>query len=276
MVDWPRPETNGHLLNDGNIGLVFMRQVASSSAYTHIMVSRSPVDARACYSNKGIMSLAPLYLHDGSTSRSQTLFSDGEEFVTNLKPEFANIFSGFVDKKKASIDQQIFDYMVGVLGSKTFRKRYESLLKIDYPRIPIPKDKNLFAKISILGGVLSRLQLLEEKIPLVEQPKFFGSKDAVVSKVSHDEDGIWIDSGSRGVENATSGFAGVTEEVFNFEIGGYQVCDKWFKDRRGRSLSPTEILHARKMLGSISRMILTQSEIDKVIESHGGFPGAFI
>ena len=276
MVDWPRPETNGHLLNDGNIGLVFMRQVASSSAYTHIMVSRSPVDARACYSNKGIMSLAPLYLHDGSTSRSQTLFSDGEEFVTNLKPEFANIFSGFVDKKKASIDQQIFDYMVGVLGSKAFRKRYESLLKIDYPRIPIPKDKNLFTKISILGGVLSRLQLLEEKIPLVEQPKFFGSKDAVVSKVSHDEDGIWIDSGSRGVENATSGFAGVTEEVFNFEIGGYQVCDKWFKDRRGRSLSPTEILHARKMLGSISRMILTQSEIDKVIESHGGFPGAFI
>jgi predicted helicase len=222
------------------------------------------------------MSLAPLYLHDGSTSRSQTLFSDGEEFVTNLKPEFASVFKEFVDKTKANIDQQIFDYIVGVLSSRTYRKRYESLLKIDYPRVPIPKDKSLFVSISILGGLLSRLQLLEEKIPLNEQPKFFGSKDAMVGKVVHDEDGIWIDSASRGIENGTSGFAGVTEEVFNFEIGGYQVCEKWFKDRRGRSLSPVEIIHARKMLGSISRMISAQGEIDKVIDSHGGFPGAFI
>jgi predicted helicase len=275
MVDWPRPETNGHLLNEGNIGLVFMRQVASSSDYTHVMVSRSPVDARACYSNKGIMSLAPLYLHDGSTSRSQTLFFENEEIATNLKPEFIGLFNKFVDKKKGAIDQQIFDYIVGILSSKTFRKRYESLLKIDFPRVPIPRDKILFAKISELGGSLSRLQLLEENIPLAEQPKFFGSKDALINKISLDEDGIWIDSGSRGNDSGTSGFAGVTEEVFNFEIGGYQVCEKWFKDRRGRKLSAIEILHARKMLGSISRMISSQSEIDKEIANFGGFPGAF-
>lgn len=275
MVDWPRPETNGHLLNDGNIGLVFMRQVASSSEYTHVMVSRKPVDARACYSNKGIMSLAPLYLHDGSTSRSQTLFSDGEEFVTNLKPEFLGTLTKLVDVKKGSIDQQIFDYIFGILSSKNYRKRYESLLKIDFPRVPIPREKVLFAEISRLGGILSRLQLLEENIPLAEQPKYFGSKDAVVSKVSHDEDCIWIDSGTRGIEG-TSGFAGVTEEVFSFEIGGYQVCEKWFKDRRGRSLAASEILHVRKMLCSISRMISTQLAIDDAIDSNGGFPRAFI
>lgn len=276
MVDWPRPETNGHLLNDGNIGLVFMRQVASSSDYTHVMVSRSPVDARACYSNKGIMSLAPLYLHEGSTSRSQTLFSDGEKFVTNLKPKFVSMLDKFVDGKKVNSDQQIFNYIVGILGSKTYRKRYESLLKIDFPRVPIPKNKSLFAKISILGGVLSRLQLLEEKIPLAEQPKFFGVKDAVVGRISHGDDAIWLDAVPRGLNSGTSGFSGVSEKIFKFEIGGYQVCEKWFKDRRGRSLTPDEIIHARKMLSSISRMISTQSEIDRIIEGQGGFPNAFL
>ena len=35
----------------------------------------------------------------------------------------------------------------------------------------------------------------------------------------------------------TIGFRGVPEEVWNFHIGGYQVCEKWLKDRKGRTLS---------------------------------------
>ena len=81
MVDWPRPEVNGHLLNEGNLGLVFMRQVASGDEYTHFMVSRVPVDNRACYSNKGIMALAP------------SVLSDGDSFVDSAaRPNFSRHF----------------------------------------------------------------------------------------------------------------------------------------------------------------------------------------
>jgi predicted helicase len=222
------------------------------------------------------MSLAPLYLHDGSTSRSQTLFSDGEDFVTNLTSEFKTKFDKFVEHKSINTDQQIFDYILGILSSNTYRKKYVSLLKIDFPRVPIPNEKKLFTKVSTLGGRLSRLQLLEESIPASERPKYFGSKDAVVGKIWHDEEVVWIDSGLNGNEAGTSGFTGVTKEVFEFEIGGYQVCEKWFKDRRGRSLSADEISHAREMLSSIARIISTQSEIDQLIDQFGGFPGAFI
>jgi predicted helicase len=276
MVDWMRPETNGHLLNEGNIGLVVMRQVASSSDYTHVIVSRSPVDNRACYSNKGILSLAPLYLHDGATSKSHTLFSDSERTISNFMPDFSIRFQPFIDSETSNADQQIFDYVLGILSCVSYRKRYVSLLKIDFPRVPIPTQKTLFAEVSKLGSRLISLQLLEEKIALIEQPKYFGSKEALVNRVYHKDDVLWIDSSAKEPNNATSGFSGVSGDVFRFELGGYQICEKWFKDRRGQSLSQEERDHARKMLASISKIIAIQAEIDQVVEEHGGFPDAFI
>lgn len=37
--------------------------------------------------------------------------------------------------------------------------------------------------------------------------------------------------------NKTQYFVGIGPEVWGFHIGGYQVCQKWLKDRVGRSLS---------------------------------------
>jgi predicted helicase len=276
MVDWPRPETNGHLLNEGNIGLVFMRQVASSSDYTHVIVSRSPVDARACYSNKGIMSLAPLFLHPGSTSKSQTLFSDDDQVVSNLRADIRQFFEPWTEIGSLDTDQKIFNYIFGILSSVNYRSRYVALLKIDFPRVPMPKSRTLFERISALGGRLSALQLLEEKIPLGEQPKYLGSKEVEVGRVAHVDGVLWIDSNPKISGIGTSGFSGVSDEVFRFELGGYQICDKWFKDRRGQILSDEERVHARKMMGSISKIIELQLEIDEIIEDHGGFPDAFI
>jgi hypothetical protein len=72
-----------------------------------------------------------------------------------------------------------------------------------------------------------------------------------------------------------SGFRGVPEDAWNFHIGGYQVCEKWLKDRKGRTLSKDDIAHYNKIVIALSETIRLMSEIDKVIEKHGGWPGAF-
>ena len=73
----------------------------------------------------------------------------------------------------------------------------------------------------------------------------------------------------------TIGFRGVPEDVWNFHIGGYQVCHKWLKDRKGRTLSDDDIAHYQKIVVAISETIRLMAEIDEVIEEHGGWPGAF-
>jgi predicted helicase len=276
MVDWTRPETNGHLLHSGNIGLVFMRQVASGSRYTHVMVGRTPVEARACYSNKGGMTLAPLFLYEDSNRRSETLFSDTEEIVSNLKPNFKDKFSHLDLDKESDIDQKIFDYIVGVLNSNTYRERYEALLKIDFPRVPIPKDKSVFSKLSALGARISRLQLLEEKLVPAEMPDYFGSSKTEIERVSWEDDVLWIDSKLRQDSSGAAGFKPVSKEVFEFELGGYKVCEKWFKDRRGCTLTEEEISYVKLMLGSISKLIQCQKLIEDVLLEYGDFPNAFV
>jgi uncharacterized protein len=58
---------------------------------------------------------------------------------------------------------------------------------------------------------------------------------------------------------------GVPEEVWNFYIGGYQVCQKWLKDRKGRTLSDDDIQHYQKIVVALQQTIATMTSIDTVI-----------
>ena len=67
----------------------------------------------------------------------------------------------------------------------------------------------------------------------------------------------------------------MAEAVWNFHIGGYQVCEKWLKDRKGRTLSKDDIAHYQKIVVALAETIRLTKEIDQVIEAHRGWPGAF-
>jgi hypothetical protein len=120
-----------------------------------------------------------------------------------------------------------------------------------------------------LGGELTALHLLES--PKLDRPttEFIGGRHPKVEKVSWSRDTVWIDKAQ------TSGFKGVREEVWNFHIGGYRVCEKWLKDRKGRTLSADDIAHYQKIVVALTETIRLMAEIDEVIEKHGGWPGAF-
>jgi hypothetical protein len=72
--------------------------------------------------------------------------------------------------------------------------------------------------------------------------------------------------------NKTQYLEGIPEEVYNFHIGGYQVCQKWLKDCKGRQLSEEEIVHYQRIVVALNETIKIMGEIDEVIEEHGGWP----
>jgi len=75
---------------------------------------------------------------------------------------------------------------------------------------------------------------------------------------------VWI--------NKTQYFDGVPQEVWEFHIGGYQVCHKWLKDRKGRTLTYDDIQHYGRVVAALGETIRLMEQIDEVIEEHGGFP----
>jgi hypothetical protein len=126
-----------------------------------------------------------------------------------------------------------------------------------------------FAALAKLGHHLLALHLLESPNLTQSITNFVGSRNPEVEKVSYASNTVWIDKAQ------STGFRGVPENVWNFHIGGYQVCHKWLKDRKGRTLSDDDIAHYQKIVVALSETIRLMQEIDEVIDRYGGWPGAF-
>lgn len=243
-----------HVLPDG-ISLLTSRQ-STNSYFTSVFVVKGLSEMKTAESSRGSYAF-PIFVHD-----DQTMLLRGSEHSNIQSHLFAPALRG-----KTPTD--ILNYVYAVLHSPSYRTRYAAALKIEFPRIPSSCPEYLFGALSLLGGELVSLHLLESK--LLEKPRttFIGSKDQEIQKSSFKNDTVFIDKAQ------TTGFKGVPEDVWSFHIGGYQVCEKWLKDRKGRTLSHEDIAHYHKIVISLQETIRLMAEIDQVIEKHGGWPGAF-
>ncbi|MBN1921427.1 MAG: DUF559 domain-containing protein, partial [Anaerolineae bacterium] len=155
--------------------------------------------------------------------------------------------------------EDILHYIYAILHSPTYRARYAEFLKIDFPRIPLPSNPAQFWCLVALGRDLVAFHLLEH--PRVNEviTRYPIPGDNRVEK-GHPQY-----AAGRVFINPTQYFEGVPEEVWEFQIGGYQVCDKWLKDRRGRLLTFDDLLHYQKVVVALKETIGLMAEIDDVI-----------
>lgn len=273
IVDWPRTELMPTMLAGENLGLIYMRQVALNEAYSHFGVSRHLVDNRAFYSNKGIMSLAPLYIYpNGNELIQASPWPAGKggrrpnlspEFVAELGEKLGLAFvpDGVGDLKKTFGPKDVFHYAYAVFHSPTYRSRYAQFLKIDFPRLPLTSDRKLFARLCVLGAELVGLHLLERvPTPGATYPQ---AGDSVVDKPRYKPP--MDEAAGRVYVNKNQYFDKVPPEVWEFQVGGYQVCEKWLKDRKGRTLSYDDIQTYRKITEALRETIRLMREIDAEI-----------
>jgi predicted helicase len=152
----------------------------------------------------------------------------------------------------------LLDYIYAVLHSPSYREKYKEFLKIDFPRVPYPHDKDSFWQLVNLGGELRQIHLLES--PVVERyiTQYPVDGNNVVCKPSYQDGKVYI--------NDSQYFAGVPEIAWNFYIGGYQPAQKWLKDRKERRLEFDDILHYQKIIVALVETNRLMKEIDGVLE----------
>ena len=198
--------------------------------------------------------LFPLYLYPDIDKKD--LFSHKKDIKKqpNISHEILSVLSEVY--KKELTPEEIFYYIYAVLYSNTYRKKYAEFLKVDFPRIPFTKDYKLFFKIWEYGKRLVDLHLLKSND--LDQPiaKFQGKGDNKVERVRYEQGKVRI--------NNDQHFEGIPREVWGYQIGGYQVCDKWLKDRKERILSLDDIRHYCKIVTAIGKTIEIQKAIDEI------------
>src|SRR5690606_32453258 len=150
----------------------------------------------------------------------------------------------------------ILDYIYAVLHSPTYREKYKEFLKIDFPRVPYPKDQDTFWQLVKLGGEIRQIHLLESL--KVEQyiTQYPIDGDNVVGKIKYKDGKVYI--------NDTQYFDNVPQVAWEFYIGGYQPAQKWLKDRKDRKLEFDDILHYQKIIVALSETDRLMKEIDKI------------
>jgi len=157
--------------------------------------------------------------------------------------------------------EDVFNYAYAVFHSPSYRERYEDFLTRDFPRLPLTSDKRLFAALAEKGRELVALHLMEapELDNFITRYPVPGSH--LVERVAYQEEG------QRVYLNKSQYFEGVLPEVWDFHVGGYQVCEKWLKDRKGRRLSLDDLRHYQKIVVALKETIRLMGEIDSLIPS---------
>ena len=162
--------------------------------------------------------------------------------------------------------EEILAYIYAVLYSPTYRERYYEFLKYDFPRIPLPPDIEHFRTLAALGQRLIDCHLLNNTSRPEVAPtgravsavhRFEGEGDGVIEKARYLDGRVWI--------NPTQYFTDVPVEVWEYEVGAYQVCEKWLKDRRGEALSHAEVRQYRAILVGVAETLRVMAEIDVVL-----------
>lgn len=282
FLSMPRNEVMHHMLAGPNLGLVTVRQVAEG-IFNHVLATDTIIDNRATLSNKGYALLLPLYLYPDPNKHSLFDTNEPSNAPGGRRPNFSEAFIGVMEGKldmrfvrdgrgdlQATFGpEDVFNYMYAVFHSPTYRSRYVEFLKIDFPRLPLTSNVDLFRVLCGLGERLVGLHLMEQFGKAMPGYPVGGGHvvdkiEYLVSPDSPEQGRIYI--------NKTEYFEGVPPDVWEFHVGGYQVCQKWLKGRKGRALSFDDIKHYQRIVAALAETIELMEQIDGVIDEHGGWP----
>ena len=293
-----RYEVMQHFLKS-NIGLIIPRQTTQD--YRHCFITDKIIEGNITASAKllGTGCVFPLYCYQETTSLLKN------DRIPNLKTEIAiqiaeKLGLQFTNEKEptpgtfAPID--ILDYIYAVLHCPTYLEKYKEFLKIDFPRVPYPKDADTFWQLVKLGGELRQVHLLESpvvsrfitKYPvegtnLVTKP-WFESAPSETRQLANSQTHQLASSPTHQLTNSPArqlanspthqlGTVWINDEQYfdrvpivawNFYIGGYQPAQKWLKDRKGRVLTFEDILHYQKIIVALTETARIMTEIDKI------------
>jgi predicted helicase len=255
----PRYEVMQNLINT-NLALIFERFPPEQNNYS--FVTNQITDLHLLGTAFCNAYTAPLYFYsdEGKSDNIQKSILNNKRYP-NLSQKFINSIKnklGYIPTPEA-----IFYYIYAILQSPSYRTRYAEFLKIDFPRVPLTSSDTLFRQLATYGEELVALHLM--KSPTL---------DNLITQFVEDRGDRLVDAGhpkfSQGevvINKKGDKFTEVPENVWNFHVGGYQVCQKWLKDRKARTLSNEDIQHYQRIVVALKETIELMVRIDAAIPS---------
>jgi len=245
----PRAEVMRHMLGGENLALCVGRQgqVVGPGPWTLAFCASYVVDFNAFY--RGGNANSPLYLYPSAASPGMFHQERRPNLAPWLLPQLSAAY-GFMPSP-----EEVLAYIYAVLYSPPYRQRYAQELRTDFPRLPFTADGALFRQMAAVGRQLIELHLLRNP-QNTAGVRFQGEGSDLVEKVRYEP------ASGRVYINISKYFEGITREMWAYRIGGYQVLEKYLKDRKGRELE--DPLRYIAIASAIARTIQLQADLEEL------------
>lgn len=259
LLERPRKEVMVNL-QDKNIAIITNRQV-KTDYYSHAFATQFINDLHILETAFANPYTFPLYILRNGVEKVYFGVSEPETFYKS--ENFNKEFREYIDKhyNHHFSPEEIFGYIYSILHSPTYRSKYAEFLKTDFPRIPFIDDRKVFKQLSALGEKLIQVHLL------IDEPKysygiFMGKGNHIVEKLNY----VSEKKSGKLYINDTQYFDNVPQEIYDFNIGGYQVLDHYLKERKGRNIM-LEIEHIEKTVKALAFTIDQMKKIDTLTKN---------
>lgn len=258
MIERGRFDVMRHMLAGPNLALILPKRVEHVGSWQHAFVS-AHVSDHVAVSLKTIDYHFPLYLYPDARKPDLFMVREVSGPRPNLSPKVVAALTEAYGKEPSP--EAIFHYVYAVLYAPAYREKYAEFLRMDFPRVPFAADAKLFKKLAVLGARLSGLHRLTSAELDPPACRFQGDGDGHVGKGK--TIGLRYEAAQRRLYiNPTQFFAPVPESVWSYRVGGYQVCEKWLKDRQERRLALEDIRDYCRMVTAVGLTLNIQKEID--------------
>lgn len=260
-----------HMLPGDNLALLVSRQTISP--FRHVFASRSVATFNVLDNagRHGAGPFFPLYTHleakGGKAGKALGLgvkkeHNLSEEVINEMATDLALTFvtTGLGDLHKTFGPEDVFGYVYAILHASAFRADFGVQLKTGFPRVPLALDPKPFVKLSRLGTALVNLHT-GQTIPS-RAASFPRSGDDVVRNIEFTPHAADPNTGRVRI-NGDQYFEDVPLAVWKHQVGRYQVCHQWLKERVGRKLTYEEIVAFGRVVGALSDGLVVIANIDE-------------
>jgi predicted helicase len=242
----PRKSTPHLFIN--NLAIVAKRQTKEAEFSSAWVVNKPINEGFFSIDPRGRETIFPLWLDQKQDGDNSATLELGK--VCNL--QINNLPMKYRDQNP----NEIFCYIYGVLNSTIYRSRFIQELKMAFPRIPFPNSHRVFKSVAELGENLCALHTG----PFVGPSRFTiedSTEQPLVQNAEYKLNAIWLNKNSR--------IECVPTMVWEYKIGGYQICEKWLKDRRNTELSISEVKNFQEILSVIEDTLELVAELDRAL-----------
>lgn len=258
IIARPNMKVFQHIQNHDNKALVLCRQGGASNldhwdcAFVVDSISDQNIYRR------GGGTVLPLFLYDSNMGQTTKTANFDKGIIKKIENSLGMSLSDSQESGTFS-PEDLLAYIYAILYSNKYREKYQEYLNKDFPVVPYPTRKEYFNRLVTLGNRLITLHTCFTTTSLcgTSIPAIHG-EDTTISRPLLSNSKLFI--------NKDTYLSPVSEESFEFTIGGNSPVQKWLKDRKGRHLSNDEILHLQKMISVIDETIGVIDDIDKIVQ----------